>query len=642
MRPAAVAPIADTVARPTQDADGAAGRDDSQPAAARSPLLATEALEPTAAATDPVVAAESVAAAPVAVHAAAFPATASPKAVGPQPAGPPQTPAPQTPAPQTAAPRTAGQQGGGQQSAGEPQYVEPVDPWATGEAAAFGNVSGGPILHPVSGAPVSASPVSAGPASPAAQSWLASTHPEPGGQQEAGSRLPAYKRKGLWIVAAATVVVLGAAAAVVAWFWPGYPALDYQPLADLRRIKPAVPVTSAFSGTALRDGRAYFASVAENGTLGVVATATDTGKTAWTSTAAGTAARWEFFFAVPDAVVAITDSDSVTSQRRMVLLDPGNGKKLWERTMDADDDVLFVGDKAMLIDRREGRLVGLEIGDKGKGAWEQKNPKDDYGQAGTKVVEVTTGADFTGPASADGVPFAEAFDDDQRIVQIGADDSARVIDAGTGDVVAGPRQSVAQTDDKLIAHDGRLIVAESADARRLFAYDLAKLEPKVLYTPPTANTQLDRLTPCGTDRICLIETAGYAAESAQVVAIDAAKGGVVWRRPIAGVDQIVPVGDAVLATTGTSPAQVSLLDGEGKVSWTHGGVVGRIDAGNTLQFSKALSTSPDDPALAGEHVGDKAVPLGSLDGIRSSTCTWDATHLACVAAEDFVIQRFAD
>jgi molecular chaperone HscA len=69
--------------------------------------------------------------------------------------------------------------------------------------------------------------------------------------------------------------------------------------------------------------------------------------------------------------------------------------------------------------------------------------------------------------------------------------------------------------------------------------------------------------------------------------------------------------------------------------------VGRLDAGNTLQVSKALSASADDPALTGEHLGDKAVPLGALDGVRSSTCAWNTTHLACVAAEDFVVQRFA-
>jgi outer membrane protein assembly factor BamB len=566
---------------------------------------------------------------------AAVPSAADPHAAAP--AAPSVAP--------SAASQAAGSSGGGAQGA-EPQYAEPVDPWATGEAAAFGNAGGGPILHPVSGAPVSASPVSAGPTSPAADSWLASTHPDPeaDGPPEARAGLPAYRRKGLWIVAAATVVVLGAAATVVALFWPGYRALDYQPLADLRRFPPAVPVTSAFNQTALRDGRAYFASVDDNGTLGVVAVATDTGKTVWPkpSTAAGIAKRWEYFFTLPDAIVAITDADSDTNSRRMVLLDPADGSKLWERLMDRNDEVLFASDKIVLVDRKEGRLAGLEINKRGKWSWELPNPKTEYGQTDTHAVAVTTEADFAGPATTSGVPFAEPFDDDRRIVQIGADDSARVIDVDSGDVVAGPRQSVATTNDLIIAHNGRLIVAESANAHRLFAYDLEKLEPRVLYTPQTANSRLEHLTPCGADRICLVETAGYETKGAQVVAIDAVKGGVVWRQTVAQAEDVIPVGEAVLVPQNYSPAYVTLVDADGKVAWSRAGVAGRLDGGNLLQFNKALSASADDPALAGEHLGDAPVQLGPLAGIRTSTCSWDTTHLACVAGEDFVLQRFAD
>nr|BFE67412.1 hypothetical protein GCM10020092_007130 [Actinoplanes digitatis] len=185
-------------------------------------------------------------------------------------------------------------------------------------------------------------------------------------------------------------------------------------------------------------------------------------------------------------------------------------------------------------------------------------------------------------------------------------------------------------------------MSESGDSHRLVAYDLAKLdEPRVLYTAPNANTRFDHLTACGADRICVVETTASDAKTAQVVAVDATGKGTVWRRTVADVNGLVPVGEAVLATRNTSPEQTSLLDADGRVAWTRGGVVGRLDGGNMLQFSKALSTSADDPGLAGEHLGDDPVPLGSLDGVRSSTCSWDASHLACVADEDFVIQRFA-
>ncbi|OJF14285.1 hypothetical protein BG844_10670 [Couchioplanes caeruleus subsp. caeruleus] len=226
-------------------------------------------------------------------------------------------------------------------------------------------------------------------------------------------------------------------------------------------------------------------------------------------------------------------------------------------------------------------------------------------------------------------------------MQIGADRSARVLDAGTGDEVTAPRPSVADPDDEVIAHHGRLIVAESGNTRRILVYDLDKLgEPEVPYTAPD-NRQIERLTACGDDRVCFVQTTGYDAKTAHVVAVDVAKGGAQWSRPLPQAEKLVPVGDAVLVTQNSSPAQVSLLDAGGTVAWTRAGAAGRLDGGNVLHFSKALSTSPDDPGLSGEHVGDAAVPLGSLAGVRSATCAWDQKHLACVAEKDFVLHTFA-
>jgi len=64
-------------------------------------------------------------------------------------------------------------------------------------------------------------------------------------------------------------------------------------------------------------------------------------------------------------------------------------------------------------------------------------------------------------------------------------------------------------------------------------------------------------------------------------------------------------------------------------------------AGNVLLFNKAMSAYPDDPSLWGQHLGDGAVPLGPLSGVRSATCAWDTSAIACVAETDFVLQSFA-
>jgi len=51
---------------------------------------------------------------------------------------------------------------------------------------------------------------------------------------------------------------------------------------------------------------------------------------------------------------------------------------------------------------------------------------------------------------------------------------------------------------------------------------------------------------------------------------------------------------------------------------------------------------PDDPSLAGLHVGDSEQPLGPLSDVRSETCAWNTSTIAFVADEDFILQHFAD
>jgi hypothetical protein len=233
--------------------------------------------------------------------------------------------------------------------------------------------------------------------------------------------------------------------------------------------------------------------------------------------------------------------------------------------------------------------------------------------------------------------------DDQRLVQISADRSARVIDAATGDVQVQPRPGIAEPDAPMIAHNGRLIVRESANnTQRIVAYGLDNLAgPTVLASVP-GDVQVAHMTSCGAERVCWIETTGYDAATNQVAAVNVTDGTGAWRRPVAGADSLVPVGDLVLAAQHSSATpSATLLDAEGEVAWTIKGVAVRLDAGNLLQFSKALSSSPDDPSLAGRHLGDGEQPLGPLSGVRSQTCSWNTSVIACVTETDFRLQRFA-
>ena len=471
------------------------------------------------------------------------------------------------------------------------------------------------------------------------QLWPAST---PEDARPPVPALRAYRTKGFWVVAAALVVVLGAGASLAVILWPRHPALDFRPLADSTAVTftPSVPVSSIFSDTAMIGDRAYFASVSDRGVLGVVAADAASGTKLWENPTAGVAKAWDGIVALPAGLAVFARTDPDTDKRRMVILDAERGQMRWQRTIGDNDGVLFSGSVAVLVDRVESRLLALRLSN-GTVQWEKRNIKTESGTA-TAVYAATTADDLSGPAGVSGVAFLPDLAGDRRLVQISADRSARVINAANGEIIGQPRAGVAGTDSPLLVHDGRLIVSELAnETARIFTYNLDNLgEPTLLTTVP-GGVRVSALTPCGDDRVCWIETTGYDAESTQVAGVRATNGSGGWRTALPGTDTLVPVGDHLLASQNATRSTTMLLDAKGKVTWTANGEAARLDGGNVLLFSKSLSTFTDSPSLAGRHLGDGEQPLGPLDGVRSETCSWNTSVIACVGDKDFRLQRFA-
>ncbi|WP_438872231.1 Hsp70 family protein [Paractinoplanes rishiriensis] len=572
------------------------------------------------------------------------------------PAAPAPAPAP-APTPAAPAPREPAEQ------TDERLRAAPVDPWATGEAAAL---AAGHPSAPHSPPPYSTSPQTSAPphqgtprpnsapphqtaapysalphqAAPHSAPHAAGTPPwQPPTPPASGAQPKRPKRRLVYAVVAAAVAVLVAAGGVLTWaFWPDHPALDYRPLSEPQRIAPTVPVTADWSDAAIYGSRAYFASSdTTSGAVGVVAIDFDATKPAWSSSAEiGRAPRWRSMTALPVGLALFTDVDSATSTRRMVVIGAERGTKLWERTLGSDDVVHFAGGNAVIADRAGKRLLGLRLAD-GVQRWAQPDPASTL-SLDTNVVAVTTPKDLAGPATVFGRPYEPDLADDPRVVQIAADRSARVIHADTGKVLT-TRQNVAGPQDEVVAHHGRLVVLQPED-QRVVAYQLEGFgEPSVLYTPQAQNSRMKDLVPCGDDRVCFGEEVAFDGDTAAVVALDVAERKRVWRRPLADVDALVPVGEAVLASS--TSGEMTLIDAAGRKVWTHAGEAARLDGGNVLEFSKPLSRSPSDHAVSGRHLGDQAVPLGSFRDIRTDTCAWNTERLACVAEKDFVLQTFA-
>ena len=545
----------------------------------------------------------------------------------PTPATSPQVPPPITDTRPDPAPPVSG---AAPRPPDDRHYGEPVDPWATGEAAAFGHGLASPPF-PADRPPSAGSPSrSPGPhlepaPPPGGETWLASA---PRGKRS--------RRRTLLVAGAAVLALVIAAGVPLAWkYWPRDRALDYHALGEPRTFTPAVPIsTASWSHAAIRDDRAYFASSDNDGAVAVTAVGTDATKATWTQTVTGVAKRWESMTALPDGVALFSADDTATYTSQMVVLAADDGARRWQHTLGSNDSVSFAGDVAIVDDREGKRLVGLSLAD-GRQRWALPDPAE--GRIGVRVV--TTPADLAGPADFGGRAFDADLDDDPRIVQIAGDRSVRVIDANTGEVRA-TRQNVADHDEQVIAHHDRLIVVESEDADRVVVYSLDKIgEPDVVYTTQFRDAKLTGLTACGDDRICVIEgTGGYADEGAQVVALDVTSGERLWHVGAPGTGRLTPVGEGVLATGNST---TTLIDTDGTKVWTRDAAAGRLDATNVLEFSTPAAGYPVGPALAGRHLGDDPVQLGPLSDVIPDTCAWNTSVLACVAKENFVLVDFA-
>jgi len=157
-----------------------------------------------------------------------------------------------------------------------------------------------------------------------------------------------------------------------------------------------------------------------------------------------------------------------------------------------------------------------------------------------------------------------------------------------------------------------------------------------------ADAEVKAIAPCGDDSACWIESKSYDGKANQVGGANVSKGASkIWHASLPGADNLVPVGDNVLVgRDSTGAANVTLLNSAGKAQWTADGQGARLDGGNVLVFSKALSTSVDDPSLTGQPVGGDPEPLGALSGVHPASCSWNTEVIACVAEKDLRLQRF--
>ncbi|MGN9802630.1 Hsp70 family protein [Micromonospora sp. L32] len=490
------------------------------------------------------------------------------------------------------------------------------DPYLPGQAVspAAGTVAGWP------GVPQSAPPVS----------------PAPGG----GPTGPGRSRRGLWIALGAGLAVVGVLAATVLWLTRDrYPALEFRTLEVVATPKAgAERATAVF--TSVLDDRAYLAHQLADDRLEVVAVDAGSGDELWRKVTPVGAQRWAGIRALPGGVAVLADASGDSTPRDLLVLDAGSGDQRWRLSVHGDDDLHYTRDTVVWVDRTGDRLVGLRMRD-GHEEWLQDSPRDEYGGKRTRVVRVSTPEALGGAGFVTGAPTAPWLGTGGRLVQVGADRSVRLIDMDSGDVLRS-RPNVADVDDLVVAHADRLYVTEDERGYRLLGYDLASLgEPDVLHTAPDDGRRPQSLVACGEHRACLLEVPDGETANTEVVAATEGKGSRHWPAPEA--DGLVPVGEHLLARRDSPQYAVTLFDADGRaVLPDRDGVAVRLDAGNVLVFAEPPSTAEDDRSLAGMAVGGKSpFEMGELKDVRSESCSWNASVIACGREKDFVLYRFA-
>ncbi|MFI7218636.1 Hsp70 family protein [Micromonospora maritima] len=584
-------------------------------------------------------------------------APAAPAAVPPQPA----PPAPGGPDATTV---PAARAGGGRTSAlgphGTVPEAAPAGPHGTLVADA---PEPDPAGHAATARPAPATPGNAPSRAGAAMRGYASAYAAPATPEQArpgaapvagvpGSPLPPTPhaappggggrgggRRGRWIALGAGAVVVGVVAATLLWvFRDRHPALDFH----APELVAAVGVGDERPGemfTATLTDRAYLAWSGPDDQLTVRAVDTATGKKIWETRTGPGADRWAGIRALPDGVAVLAEASGSATPRPLLVLDGGSGEQRWKIDIRGDDEIFLGTDRVVWLDRTGNRLVGLRLGD-GRQRWVRDNPRSEYGDSRTVVVPVGTAEALDGAGHPDGsprVPWAGGAD---RLVQVGADRSVRVLAMGSGEILKS-RGNVADLDDPVVARDDRLYVAETDRGLRLVSYDLGSLGvPDVLYASEPGSRAKDLVT-CGKHRACLLEVPQTGADDTRVVAVTEGEDSRQWSAPQA--ERLVPLGEHLLAERDTPRDAVTLFgpDGAAAVLRDRDGVAVRLDAGNLLLFNEAASGYEDDRSLAGLAVAGRPFEMGLVKQIRSESCSWNTDTLVCGADKEFRLYRFA-
>ncbi|GIG96214.1 Hsp70 family protein [Plantactinospora mayteni] len=467
-----------------------------------------------------------------------------------------------------------------------------------------------------------------------------------GPARPAGGTAPAglaglVRRRAVWIGAGALVALVGVVAATLLYLTRDpYPGLDFAPFREVDRIATQEENPSEFF-TATAGQRAYAGYQRADRRLDIAVLDAESAKVdRWITTKTG-AEGWHWIQALPDVLLAKTEGIGSATPVDLIALDPSNGRQLWSRQVRGDDTFYFFDEYVVVLDETAHTLIGINART-GKG-WTQPSPKGEYA-SDSAVYPVRTAREVGGATEPDGVAALPNSGTEPRLVQIGADDSIRVVDVTNGKILKS-RPDAADTDAKVLAYEGQLFVAPTTDGYGLARYDLETLAAPTNIYNADKSRRPTALEPCGAKQVCLLETAGSGTETTtELVAVRTDQSGsqqAAWRKKVPPTQSLLPVGEGALVQMGSSNPAAKLFSADGDEKLSRDGVAVRVDGGNLLVFAEQPNQYNQDVSVAGVVAeSGKLTELGQLKQVVGASCSWNTSVIVCGARSEFLVARF--
>lgn len=475
---------------------------------------------------------------------------------------------------------------------------------------------------------------------PGSESWQASptwappTEPAYGSAPQAE---PAYgsaprRRVPRWLIAVAAATMVGSVAAfTIGLLWPvdrGHtPAgpLTFHGFLPIGQIDYGEPSSTAF--TTVQGDRAYV-GWEQDGNLRVSAFDLTDAAVRWQTTVSG-APRWGRLIASPHVLLVLAHEIDSAVARTLFARDPDTGDERWEIEVRGDDRLFFTDRVLGWLDRSGGALRGIDLVT-GEQRWSHEF------EGAASVLEVSTQAALAQPTDRAGQ--AHPLGADPRLVLVTADRTVKVIDGHDGSVIS-ERANVAQPRDLVLAFEDHLYVVGEQPGYRVESYNLSDLAepPRTIYSAAELDRSPRALEPCGSGRVCVLDTLPFVDEATAAVAINV-DGTVAWQQQVPGGQGLLPVGDWLAVPTRVNfESHVVALDHAGEIRHTQPGVPARLNDGNFIVL---------DPQLRGATgyavAMAQATALGPLLATTADQCAWSDRHIVCVGREAAHIWRFAE